>query len=86
MTDCTHPNEWFDRSICPEPCGSMHYYCTDCGMRMGRCALDYVPKGDIDLSDWKYEEVARLHARTGSELARRNMQARAGVARRHNTP
>lgn len=40
MTDCTHPNEWFDRSICPDPCGSMHYYCTDCGKRMGRCALD----------------------------------------------
>jgi hypothetical protein len=21
----------FDRSICPEPCGMMHYYCAQCG-------------------------------------------------------
>lgn len=20
----------FDRSICPEPCGLMHYYCAEC--------------------------------------------------------
>lgn len=28
---CEHEDTWFDRSICPEPCGSMHYVCSDCG-------------------------------------------------------
>lgn len=32
----------FDRTICPEPCGSMHSYCTRCGARAGACALDLV--------------------------------------------
>ena len=32
-THCTHPNgTWFDRSICPEPCGFMHNRCVDCGI------------------------------------------------------
>jgi hypothetical protein len=37
---CPHTDEWFDRTICPEPCGSMHYYCTECGKRMDGCAHD----------------------------------------------
>lgn len=28
---CGPAEEWFDRSICSEPCGSMHNRCTDCG-------------------------------------------------------
>lgn len=36
---CPHEEEWFDRSICPEPCGSMHFYCVDCGQMIGDCAL-----------------------------------------------
>ena len=34
---CEHPDEWFDRTICPEPCGMMHYYCTECGEPQDRC-------------------------------------------------
>jgi hypothetical protein len=29
---------WFDRSICPEPCGVMHSYCTRCGDLQDPCA------------------------------------------------
>lgn len=28
----------FDRSLCPEPCGYMHSYCTTCGDRQDPCA------------------------------------------------
>ena len=39
---CKHENgEWFDRQICPEPCGSMHYRCVDCGEIVSKpCVLD----------------------------------------------
>lgn len=25
------PSAWFDRTVCPEPCGAMHYICETCG-------------------------------------------------------
>ena len=28
----------FDRSICPEPCGTMHSFCSTCGERQDACA------------------------------------------------
>jgi len=29
--NCTHERDtWFSRTICAEPCGSMHDVCTDC--------------------------------------------------------
>lgn len=30
----------FDRTICPEPCGSMHSFCATCGERQDPCAHD----------------------------------------------
>ena len=30
----------FDRTVCPEPCGMMHSYCTFCGKRQDSCAHD----------------------------------------------
>lgn len=30
----------FDRTVCPEPCGRMHSYCTTCGERHDDCAHD----------------------------------------------
>lgn len=36
---CRHSNgEWLDRSICPEPCGQMHWACNDCGRTVDECA------------------------------------------------
>lgn len=41
MTDTVHvcTEWWFDRTICPEPCGTMHYYCTECGAQDHPCAV-----------------------------------------------
>ena len=40
MTDHVCDAGDFDRSICPEPCGRMHSYCTYCGARQDPCAHD----------------------------------------------
>lgn len=37
---CAHTDSWFDRSICPEPCGSMHERCSHCGKALGHCRLE----------------------------------------------
>lgn len=39
-TCCPKPDMWFDRSICPEPCGSMHDRCNNCLTTMGGCVLE----------------------------------------------
>jgi hypothetical protein len=31
VATCAHEETWFDRSICPEPCDSMHNRCVACG-------------------------------------------------------
>lgn len=31
---------WFDRTICPEPCGGMHTRCADCGKALDCCPLE----------------------------------------------
>lgn len=46
---CGHnpENVWFSRSICPDPCGTMHYHCEECGAVADRngCALEVDPEG-----------------------------------------
>lgn len=32
----------FDRTVCPEPCGYMHSFCSICGRRADACAHDRV--------------------------------------------
>lgn len=47
---CVCPEEtdsWFDRSICPDPCGSMHNICVECSLPQGGCAVD-ARKGSTD--------------------------------------
>lgn len=41
LLTCGHPagEASFSRSICPEPCGSMHYYCDTCGEVADHCEL-----------------------------------------------
>lgn len=43
---CSHSgigvSTWFDRSVCPEPCSSMHDRCTRCGRAVGGCPLESV--------------------------------------------
>lgn len=44
---CSRSDEnWFDRSICPEPCGVMHTRCDEHG-----AALGYCPHEDDDQAD-----------------------------------
>jgi hypothetical protein len=40
MRNCQHSDTWFDRTVCPEPCGAMHDRCTTCGETVNPCALD----------------------------------------------
>lgn len=40
MSACEHVETWFDRTICPEPCGGMHTRCTACGEALDHCAIE----------------------------------------------
>lgn len=33
-------DNWFDRSICPTPCDTMHTRCTNCGAALEGCPLE----------------------------------------------
>lgn len=39
---CGHPSDdtWFDREVCPEPCGMMHTRCKGCGTDADGCHWD----------------------------------------------
>jgi hypothetical protein len=40
---CTHeePDTWFDRELCPPPCGWMHDRCVKCGLPVDvACAFE----------------------------------------------
>jgi hypothetical protein len=37
---CQHPDSWFDRAICPEPCGSAHNRCSRCGSAVNGCIFE----------------------------------------------
>lgn len=39
---CEHINTTFSRDHCPEPCGTMHYICTDCHEIVDPCYWDDV--------------------------------------------
>ncbi|MFD5107145.1 hypothetical protein [Streptomyces cinereoruber] len=41
---CGSQDSWVDRSICAEPCGSMHDCCSNCGAVLGYCALEHLPQ------------------------------------------
>lgn len=36
-------DNWFDRSFCPEPCGSMHTRCVPCGAALDGCPFEDEP-------------------------------------------
>ncbi len=33
-------NNYFDRSLCPEPCGKMHQRCRECGLAQDECGWE----------------------------------------------
>lgn len=58
MSECEHKNgDWFDRSICSEPCGSMHTRCTDCGAALsgplggGACCFESAAYREQEAAD-----------------------------------
>lgn len=42
---CDEPayNNWFDRTVCPEPCGGMHTRCQNCGYAVDLCPFETTP-------------------------------------------
>lgn len=50
----TFTDHWFDRSICPEPCGMMHDICVECGYPKGGCSVMAAGRanGDRLASSW----------------------------------
>lgn len=42
---CGAPGDrnWFDRTVCAEPCGDMHTRCEACGAALGGCLLEAEP-------------------------------------------
>ncbi|MDP9820508.1 hypothetical protein [Nocardioides massiliensis] len=63
-------DSWFDRSICPEPCGSMHNVCVECSLIQGGCAWDSVGRRDsnrlarswLAVADWLDDTAGLLEA------------------------
>jgi hypothetical protein len=45
---CDPEDTWFDRSICPEPCGTMHTRCVDCGRPVDGCPHDQAAPSEED--------------------------------------
>lgn len=37
---CPGADNWFDRSICPDPCDMMHTRCTECGSAIDYCVFE----------------------------------------------
>lgn len=40
QVSCQHVYVWFDRTICPPPCNSMHERCDECGATIGGCPYE----------------------------------------------
>lgn len=69
---CDPPREhWFDRSVCPEPCGSMHNICGECGRVDGYCPVAVMGEvqGGRYTAAWRY--VAGWLEREADDYGRR---------------
>ena len=57
----------FDRTICPEPCDSMHFYCSGCGARQDVCTHDVtaVPGQDLEMPPAEAVADALIRYETG---------------------
>lgn len=74
-TECVcdpEPDHWFDRSICPEPCGSMHNICVDCGRVQGRCLV-----GESSRTNGNREALAWLAVADWFEATAEHVERRA---------
>ena len=57
----------FDRTICPEPCDSMHFCCSGCGARQDVCTHDVtvVPGQDLEIPPAEAVADALIRYETG---------------------
>jgi hypothetical protein len=51
---CAHGDTWFSRTLCSEPCGNMHTYCTECGACLDHCANE-----NVDLSRYHMTPIPK---------------------------
>jgi hypothetical protein len=64
---CLHERTYFDRSLCPEPCDTMHDRCKDCGQTVGFCAHEKAFEPTPHQREWA--EIAReIHDREAVAL------------------
>lgn len=63
---CTHPATWFDRTICPPPCDSMHTRCTECDTILGHPCLYELKRTNVNLNTSLTE---RAHTRAMNDTA-----------------
>lgn len=72
--DCEHEGgSWFDRTICPDPCGVMHDRCVDCGQALETCE-NRVPNAKLKHNeDGMYDAIP-------DPLALENQALRAHIA------
>lgn len=62
----TFTDHWFDRSICPEPCGSMHDVCVECGRIKGGCPLETAGQTRENAVGVLLRSVLTTHAATAT--------------------
>mgnify|MGYP003575045932 CR=1 FL=1 len=56
---CTHPDTWFDRTVCAEPCGTMHTICTECGEPLdGLCGQEAADPEPPDMSADRFFDLS----------------------------
>jgi hypothetical protein len=41
---CTHPDNYFDRTVCPPPCEMMHTRCSSCQQPLEECRWESIPE------------------------------------------
>jgi predicted RNase H-like HicB family nuclease len=58
---CGHDREsnWFDRTLCAEPCGKMHTCCLECGAPLDGCAHEPTVRYVAEDSLWVAEDATR---------------------------
>lgn len=71
--DCTPGGgTWFDRSICPEPCASMHTRCQECGGTLGACRWEDERRKPspfvLAVADWLDAVEAESMTEVGSDM------------------
>lgn len=79
---CRHDDTWFDRTICPEPCGAMHTRCTNCSRALDRCWIELYGSSTRSEFGVRVEDglVIERRNRDAAETTARSIRHRGGTA------